>query len=102
MNIEFVTQDVNLKEESSKEITQYFASPVKSVEVCLKGFTLNYHHEHDHDGGHEEEAEAHVACVELDVPNINGTEVSCRVSTRTPEDAIIDERNAKVLFIATF
>lgn len=100
MNIDFATQEVSLKENSSIEITESFRSDIQSADVCLKGFTLNYHHDDVHDHGEGEDP--HVASVELELVAISGNQVTCKVSATTPKNATIDKRNARVLFIVTY
>ncbi len=122
MNIEFATHehvfentDPGFVEET---FSQSFCSDVKSVQVSLQGFTLNYEHkEHGHkakeptvetekpiaetnDQSHKH-GDEHVACVDLEVVLINGNTVKCKASAKTPKDAKVNQRRVKVLFIAT-
>ena len=54
MNIEFATQEHIFKNEEpgfvEETFSQSFCSDIKSVQVCLQGFTLNYEHkEHEYE-----------------------------------------------------
>ena len=108
MNIYFETCLVDFPCEpgfSEKPAEVTFPVDVKSVEVALKGFTLNYkhdehHHEHKEEK-HEEGGDNHIASVQLGEPSIFGNTVSCPVVVETPKTAPAIERKANVLFIAT-
>lgn len=73
-----------------------FPFEVQSVEVSIKGFTLNYDHkEHEHKG--EKHGDGHIASVQLGDPSISGNRVSCLVLAETPN---VIACNANVLCIA--
>ena len=102
MNIEFATHEIIFDKTPGyieKICDQSFSSDIRSAQLSLQGFTLNYEHK-EHSKTVGDEHDDHIACVDLELLSIIGNKLKYKASAKTPEHAPVRERRVKILFTA--